>query len=324
MRISLAKALFLQPKLLLLDEPTNHLDLDAVLWLDNYLSEEYPHTVICVSHDADFLDAICTDVIHLDQQQLFYYRGGYSGFKKMLGQKKLEHARELKKMQDEFKMLKRSGMAKDKAEEQVKKKFNLDSINDIHEKIKDYIVKFNFFGLGQDSGIGGLNVSDVCFSYDGEQPYLLDELDFGCDTTSRIAIVGPNGVGKSTFLNLMLKKLQPCEGEVRHANALRVGHYHQHFDELLPLDKNGVEYLMSDFQKAGISSQEKARASLGQFGLPSFAHLTKIGNLSGGQKARVAFAALSLSQPHIVVLDEPTNHLDIESVEALIDAVLIS
>ena len=123
MRISLAKALFLQPKLLLLDEPTNHLDLDAVLWLDNYLSEEYPHTVICISHDADFLDAICTDVIHLDNRLLNYYRGGYSLFRKAQAQMKLKKERDLKKMQDEFKAKKRSGMAREKAEEDIKRKF---------------------------------------------------------------------------------------------------------------------------------------------------------------------------------------------------------
>ena len=161
----------------------------------------------------------------------------------------------------------------------------LDDIAEIYEKPKDYIVKFNFHGLGQDSSIGGLQVVDAAFSYDPsadgskEKPYLLDSLDFGVDCSSRVAIVGPNGVGKSTFLNVMMKKLDPLEGEVRHANALRVGHYHQHFEELLPLEKNGVEFLMSAFEKQGITNQQQARAALGQFGLPSEAHLTKIGKV---------------------------------------------
>merc|ERR1712151_833078 len=118
-------------------------------------------------------------------------------------------------------------------------------------------------------------------------------------------------------LNLMMQKLEPCKGEVRCSKGIRVRQYHQHFDELLPLEKTGIEYLRDEFDLQA----EKPRQYLGQFGLPGASHATKIGNLSGGQKARVAFAALMLMNPHIIVLDEPTNHLDIESVEALTEAI---
>merc|ERR1711957_130222 len=119
-------------------------------------------------------------------------------------------------------------------------------------------------------------------------------------------------------MGIAMQKLEPCTGEVRCSKGIRIGHYHQHFEELLPLNETGVEYLGREFN---LSPPEKARSTLGQFGLPGTSHHTKIGNLSGGQKARVAFATLMLMKPHIIVLDEPTNHLDIESVEALTDAV---
>merc|ERR1712151_1380578 len=118
-------------------------------------------------------------------------------------------------------------------------------------------------------------------------------------------------------LNLMMQKLEPCKGEVRCSKGIRVRQYHQHFDDLLPLELTGIEYLKRDFDLQG----DRPRMYLGQFGLPGVAHSRKIGNLSGGQKARVAFAALMLMEPHIIVLDEPTNHLDIESVEALTTAI---
>ncbi|CAK0885295.1 unnamed protein product [Prorocentrum cordatum] len=316
MRISLAKALFLCPKLLLLDEPTNHLDLDAVLWLDDYLSEHYPHAVVVVSHDADFLDSICTDILHLENKKLVHYRGDFTGFKKMHDQKKLEQDREYKKQQDEIKLLKKKGKTNDQAVEAVKTKYGVDMLDDLPSKRKDYVVNFRFVGHGTDRHLG-LNVSEVAFSYDGKKPWLLQDCEIGVDCGSRIAMVGPNGAGKSTLLNLMMEKLEPCEGEVRTDKGIRVSQYHQHFQELLPLDKTGVEYLRDDFNL----DEFKARATLGQFGLPGTTHFTKIGNLSGGQKARVAFSALMLSKPHIIILDEPTNHLDIESVEALTDAV---
>jgi len=324
MRVSLAKALFMQPRLLLLDEPTNHLDLDAVLWLDNYLANEYPHSIMCVSHDADFLDNVCTDVIHVDKQKLNYYRGGYSGFKKMYAQKKVVLEREYKEQQNDLKNFKKQGKPKKLAEELVKNKWKIDQVESLAEKQRDYIVNFKFYGLGKDQSIGGITMTDVTFHYGEkkpEEPWLLREVDLGIDCASRIAVVGPNGMGKSTVLNLMIKSIVPVEGQVEISKGIRVRQYHQHFEELLPLQKNAVEYLMGEFYDDGISTPERARANLGQFGLPGSAHLNKIGNLSGGQKARVAFTALSLMKPHIIMLDEPTNHLDVESVEALIDAI---
>merc|ERR1719382_2078035 len=226
MRISLAKALFLQPKLLMLDEPTNHLDLDAVLWLDNYLSEVYPHAVIVVSHDADFLDNICTDILHLEARKLVHYRGDYTAFRKMHQQKRLQYDREYKKQQDEMKALKK----------QVKLKYGIDSLDNLMEKHKDYIVKFNFTGHGMDRSLG-LNVSEVAFSYNGKEPWLLEECEIGVDCGSRIAMVGPNGAGKSTLLNLMMQQLEPCLGDVSVSKGIRIRQYHQHFEELLPLEK---------------------------------------------------------------------------------------
>merc|ERR1712187_639020 len=234
----------------------------------------------------------------------------------MFQQKRLQYDREYKKQQDDMKALKKKGKTKEQAEEQVKLKYGIDSLDNLMEKHKDYIVKFNFTGHGMDRSLG-LNVSEVAFSYDGKEPWLLSEVEMGVDCGSRIAIVGPNGAGKSTLLNLMMQQLEPCEGEVSSSKGIRIRQYHQHFEELLPLDKTGIEYLQSAFDLAA----DKPRQYLGQFGLPGSTHFTKIGNLSGGQKARVAFAALMLSKPHIMILDEPTNHLDIESVEALTMAI---
>eukprot|EP00451_Oxyrrhis_marina_P053821 CAMPEP_0204506546 /NCGR_PEP_ID=MMETSP0471-20130131/109302_1 /ASSEMBLY_ACC=CAM_ASM_000602 /TAXON_ID=2969 /ORGANISM="Oxyrrhis marina" /LENGTH=1976 /DNA_ID=CAMNT_0051511551 /DNA_START=126 /DNA_END=6057 /DNA_ORIENTATION=- len=320
MRISLAKALFLKPKLLLLDEPTNHLDLDAVLWLDEYLAERYPHAVMIVSHDADFLDSVCTDIVHLEDKKLNYYRGNYSSFREMHKQKQRENDKEWKVQQDEIKRLMKSGKNKQQAEEECKKKFKVEHGSTLTQKSKDYLVKFTFRGLGQDRSIGGINMSDVAFSYDGKEPYLLEDVDIGVDCASRIAMVGPNGAGKSTILNIMLQcdGMDPLKGDIYSTPGLRIRNYSQHFEELIPLDKSPVAYLMEDFN---LPSPEQACGILGQYGLAGASHLTLIGNLSGGQKARVAFAALMLSNPHIIILDEPTNHLDIESVEALTEAL---
>merc|ERR1712223_141249 len=216
MRVSLARALFIEPTLLMLDEPTNHLDLNAVIWLDNYL-QNWKKTLLIVSHDQSFLDNVCTDIIHLDQCKLWYYKGNYSMFKKMVVQKRRELLKEYEKQEKRIRDAKISGSSKKKAEskakdlltrKQQKNQSKLQKNDDesgpveLLEKPKEYLVKFRFPETSQlQPPILGLY--NVSFNYP-DQPKLFKDVEFGIDMESRVAIVGPNGVGKSTFLKLLM------------------------------------------------------------------------------------------------------------------------
>ncbi|GLG97081.1 ATP-binding cassette sub-family F member 1 [Gryllus bimaculatus] len=329
MRVSLARALFVEPTLLLLDEPTNHLDLNAVIWLDNYL-QGWKKTLLIVSHDQSFLDNVCNEVIHLDQQKLHYYKGNYSMFKKMYVQKRKEMIKEYEKQEKRIKELKAHGQSKKQAEKKQKEVLtrkqekNRSKIakneedqgpQELLQKPRDYIVKFSFPDPPPlQPPILGLH--NVTFAYPGQKPLFIN-CDFGIDLSSRVAIVGPNGVGKSTFLKLLTADLQPQQGDVRRNYRLRIGRFDQHSGEHLTAEESPAEYLMRLFDLP----YEKARKQLGTFGLVSHAHTIKMKDLSGGQKARVALAELCLNAPDVVILDEPTNNLDIESIDALADAI---
>lgn len=329
MRVSLARALFLEPTLLMLDEPTNHLDLNAVIWLDNYL-QTWKKTLLVVSHDQSFLDNVCTDIIHLDQQKLFYYRGNYATFKKMLVQKRKEQAKAYEKQEKMLREMKSSGKSAKQAEAKQKEVLTRkqqknkdkqkafaeeDKKTELLQRPKEYIVKFHFPNPTPLNPpiLGAMNVN---FWYKKSE-ILFKNLDFGIDMRSRIAIVGPNGVGKSTFLKLLTNELEPKSGEVRKNHRVRIGKYDQHSGDQLNAEESAVEYLQRLFN---LPVQE-SRKMLGKFGLASHAHTIKISNLSGGQKSRVAMADLSCRAPDVLILDEPTNNLDIESIDALSDAI---
>ena len=329
MRVSLARALFIEPTLLMLDEPTNHLDLNAVIWLDNYL-QNWKKTLLIVSHDQSFLDNVCTDIIHLDQCKLWYYKGNYSMFKKMVVQKTRERMKEYEKQERRIKELKNSGQSKKKAEaktkdlltrKQLKGQSKLQKNDDeqgpteLLEKPREYNVKFRF---PETSTLQPpiLGLYDASFNYP-DQPPLFKNVEFGLDMDSRIAIVGPNGVGKSTFLGLLMGDLEATSGEMRKNARLNIGRFDQHSGEHLTAAESPTEYLMRLFNLP----VEKARKQLGSFGLQSHAHTIPMKDLSGGQKSRVALAELTLSAPDVVILDEPTNNLDIESIDALAEAI---
>lgn len=334
MRISLARALFLEPTLLLLDEPTNHLDLNAVIWLDNYL-QSWKKTLLVVSHDQSFLDNICTDIMHLEEQKLFYYKGNYSSFKKMHEQKMRERQKNFDTQTKQLKALKKGGKSGKQAEEeflkskqskqnkQTKGKKNAATMGDeddippaeLMKQARAYSVKFQFPDPTRlPPPVLGLH--NVTFGYNNDK-ILFKDLDFGIDMDTRIAIVGPNGVGKSTLLKLLHGREEPSKGESRRHRQLKVGWFDQHSNEVLNGEITPIEYLSTKFQ----IQPEVARKNLGMVGLPGQSHTVKIADLSGGQKSRVALAELALGEPDILILDEPTNNLDIESIHALADAI---
>ncbi|XP_053189709.1 ATP-binding cassette sub-family F member 1 isoform X3 [Scomber japonicus] len=329
MRVSLARALFMEPTLLMLDEPTNHLDLNAVIWLNNYL-QGWKKTLLIVSHDQSFLDDVCTDIIHLDNQKLYYYRGNYLTFKKMYVQKQKELQKQYDKQEKKLKDLKAGGKSTKQAEKQTKEALTRkqqkgkkkgaqeeesQDATELLKRPKEYTVKFTFPNPPPLSPpILGLHSVD--FGYEGQKP-LFKNVDFGIDMDSRICIVGPNGVGKSTLLLLLTGKLNPTKGEMRKNHRLKVGFFNQQYADQLNMEETATEYLMRNFNLP----YQDGRKCLGRFGLESHAHTIQISKLSGGQKARVVFAELACRQPDVLILDEPTNNLDIESIDALSEAI---
>ncbi|XP_074786538.1 ATP-binding cassette sub-family F member 1 [Athene noctua] len=328
MRVSLARALFMEPTLLMLDEPTNHLDLNAVIWLNNYL-QTWKKTLLVVSHDQGFLDDVCTDIIHLDSQRLFYYRGNYMTFKKMYQQKQKELLKQFEKQEKKLRDLKAGGKSTKQAEKQTKEALTRKQQKcrrrtaaeeaaeapELLKRPREYTVRFTFPNPPPLSPpILGLHGVD--FGYEGQE-LLFRNLDFGIDMESRVCIVGPNGVGKSTLLQLLTGQLTPTRGQMRRNHRLKIGFFNQQAAEQLRLEETAAEYLQRGFNLP----HQDARKCLGRFGLEGHAHTLQIAKLSGGQKARVVFAELACREPDVLILDEPTNNLDIESIDALADAI---
>lgn len=312
MRISLARALYIEPDLLLLDEPTNHLDLEAIIWLSNYM-ESWKGVAIIVSHNIGFLNETCSQIMNIENLKLVTYRGNYTMFKKSLEQKQKNQIKIYEAYEKKLKEFKKNNSSKNGVDEFIKK-------NLVPKPEKQYYVKINFQPTNSFKS-HVIKLEDICFSYSDKE--ILKNVEIGIDMNTRATLVGLNGSGKSTLMKLISCEIKPSSGTVWIQNNLRIGYYNQHFEEQLPMDKTPIEYLIDripDNLKDG-NREITVRSYLGNLKLEGNAHNKKINELSGGQKARVALVKLIFQQPHVLLLDEPTNHLDIETVEALINGL---
>jgi len=322
MRIALARALFIEPDLLLLDEPTNHLDLHAVLWLESYLVK-WPKTFLVVSHAREFLNTVVTDVIHLHNQKLICYKGNYDTFERtraeqLKNQQKAFESNErvrahMQTFIDKFRYnAKRASLVQSRIKA-------LDRIGHVDEVVNDPDYKFEFPTPDDRPGPPIISFNDASFGYPGG-PLLFRNLNFGIDLDSRVAMVGPNGIGKSTILKLISGDLEPSSGTIFHSAKVRIAVFSQHHVDGLDLSSNPLLYMMRCFP--GVP-EPKLRAHLGSFGVTGNLALQPMYTLSGGQKSRVAFAKITFKKPHLILLDEPSNHLDLDAVEALIQGLVL-
>lgn len=319
MRVALAAALFMEPEILCLDEPTNHIDARSLMWLVEYLLT-YPKTLVIVSHDRWFLNQVCTDIIHLNNKKLDYYKGDYDTYEKTRAEKmrclaKQTEAADLRRKHvqsfiDKFRYnAKRASLVQSRIKA-------LERMEVLEEVADDPKWKFEFPDPGPLNG-PMLQVDDVTFGYTPDR-LLLKKINFSVDMQSRIALVGPNGIGKSTLLKLLLGELEPQEGSVIRNSKLRIAYFTQHHVNMLDMSLTPVEMLTKSFPGA---KPDAVRAHLGSFGLSGDLALQTIKTLSGGQKSRVSFALITWKKPHLMILDEVSNNLDIETIDAVIIAL---
>lgn len=320
MRLALARALFCEPDLLLLDEPSNMLDVPSITFLSNYL-QGYPSSVLVVSHDRAFLDEVATDIIHQHSERLDYYRGAnFASFYATKEERKKTAKREYEKQMAERAHLQafidkfRYNAAKSsEAQSRIKK---LERMPVLEAPEAEYSVHFKFPEVEKMSP-PIVQMTGVSFGYSPDK-VLLRNVDLDVQLDSRIGIVGPNGAGKTTVLKLLIGKLTPTAGLISQNPRLRVGFFAQHHVDALDLTTSAVSFMAKNYPG---KTDEEYRRTLGAFGITGTTGLQKMGLLSGGQKSRVAFACLALTNPHILVLDEPSNHLDIEAMDALSEAL---
>ena len=318
MRVALAALLFSEPDLLLLDEPSNHLDLEATLWLENFL-KAYPAMMIVISHERDLLNKVVDNILHLEGGKVTLYAGGYDAFERQRAERaaQLAAARanqeaQRAKLQDFIARNSARASTAKQAQSRVKA---LARMQPIAAMVEDPTLSFDF--PDPDELRPPLITLDMAAVGYSEKP-ILQRLNLRLDPDDRIALLGRNGNGKTTLARLLAAQLKPMDGEMNATGKMRVGYFTQYQVEELDGDDTPLAHMTRVMQG---KTPAAVRAQLGRFGFSGDKATTKVGKLSGGERARLALALITRDAPHMLILDEPTNHLDVDAREALVQAL---
>ncbi len=320
MRVALAALLFDEPDLLLLDEPTNYLDLEGTLWLERYLAR-YPHTVIVISHDRDLLNTAVNSIVHLAERKLTFWRGSYDSFERQYRERQALQEKQRQKQVAERKHMQafvdRFRYKASKARQAQSRLKAIAKLQPIAEITQEHAIPFRFPDPEKPLSPPIIRMEGVSVGYAPGHP-VLSHLDLRIDDDDRIALLGQNGNGKSTFAKLVAERLTPETGEIIRASKLKIGLFAQHQLEVLRPEFSAYDHVRALMPGA---PEAKVRARTAQMGLTTEKMATAAENLSGGEKARLMMGLAAFGAPQLLILDEPTNHLDIDSREALVHAL---
>ncbi len=319
MRVALAATLFQPSDILLLDEPTNHLDLEASLWLQNFL-QKYRGSLLLISHDKSFLNNLCNIIVHFESKKLNTYTGNYDDFTRLRAtqmelQSKLIEKQEAKRahLQSFVDRFRYKATKARQAQSRLKMLEKMTLNVTAYENISTHFEFPNAPELASPI----FKIENGAVGYEPDKP-ILTKLNLQIDKDDRIAMLGANGNGKSTLAKLIDAKLPLMDGKMEQSKKLIIAYFAQHQMELLPFGQTPTMFISSLMVGA---NETKVRAHLARFGLEGQKATTQIEKLSGGEKARLLFAAITHENPNLLILDEPTNHLDIDAREALVDAL---
>ncbi|MBD8894105.1 ABC-F family ATP-binding cassette domain-containing protein [Roseibium litorale] len=319
MRVALAAVLFSEPDLLLLDEPTNYLDLEGTMWLETYVAR-YPHQVLLISHDRDLLNKAVDSIVHLDQGKLTFYRGGYDSFDRqrretMILQQKAKEKQDVQRKHMQA-FVDRFRAKASKARQAQSRLKMLEKLQPIAALTEESSTPIHFPDPKGRLAPPIIKLEGVSVGYNGKA--ILRNLTVNVQPDDRIALLGANGNGKSTFAKLLSNRLDAMGGEITKATKLNIAFFAQHqMDELRPAE-NAIDHVRTLMPT---SSEAQVRARVARFGLPTEKMMTPAKDLSGGEKARLLLGLATFDGPNLIILDEPTNHLDIDSREALVMAL---
>ncbi len=320
MRVALAGTLFSDPDLLILDEPSNHLDLEAMLWLTEHL-KRFRNTVLMVSHDRDLLNDVCDHIVHIDNQKLVPYTGNYDFFERTRAERLANDAAQQVKVAAQRKHMQafvdRFKAKASKARQAQSRMKMIEKLGPVASVPIEEQIKFNFPSPELlASPIETLDEVSVGYP-DG--PLVLKKLDLRIDMEDRIALLGQNGNGKSTFIRLISQRLEPREGKLKKTPKLRVGYFSQDQEEGLDYEATPFDHMNRALGPG--AGEAKVRAQLGRFGFSRDRANLKIAVMSGGEKTRLLLALATRNAPHMLLLDEPTNHLDMDARASLVAAI---